>query len=266
MKSLAGLLEADGEVLGTWSQIASEDLIDMLGAAGYAFTIVDCEHTAMTLETAERLFRACKANSMTPLIRVPANDRVWIGRSLDAGAAGVIVPGIASVAAARSAVAASRFAPQGTRGACPCVRAGQHYIRDWQNFERQQETAAGVILLVESRDGLDAIEAICAVPGVRALLIGPFDLSVSLGYAGDYLHPDVAASVERMIAAAKAHGLPVIMPVFSPDLDQAKDQMDHWRRRGLRHFVVGTDKILVSDQFSRYVGALRGVAHKHTDS
>jgi 4-hydroxy-2-oxoheptanedioate aldolase len=101
--SLSNLFDAQGEVFGTWSQVASDDLIDMLGAAGYAFTIVDCEHTAIGLETAERLFRSCKANQLVPLVRVPANDRVWIGRCLDAGAIGVVVPGIDSVNAAREA-------------------------------------------------------------------------------------------------------------------------------------------------------------------
>jgi 4-hydroxy-2-oxoheptanedioate aldolase len=254
--SLSALLARPGEVFGTWSQIASADLIDMLGVSGYAFTIVDCEHAAFGMETAEMLFRACRAAGVVPLIRVPENDRIWIGKSLDAGAAGVLVPGLETAEEAMRAVAATRFAPQGSRGACPCVRAGGHFIRDWPAYVSTQHTETGIIALVETQTGLDNIEAICAVDGIRALLIGPFDLSVSMGLAGDYLHPQVQAGVARMLAAARATSLPVIMPVFSPELDAAQAQVNRWRAEGIRHFVVGTDKILVSDQFSRYLGAL----------
>ena len=257
MNSLASLFGADGEVFGTWSQIASEDLIDMLGAAGYAFTIVDCEHTAISVETAERLFRACKANRVAPLVRVPSNDRVWIARCLDAGALGIVVPGIESAASAQAAVAASRFGPEGSRGACPCVRAGDHFVRDWPAYAKAQESGTGVILLVETRAGLDVIEEICAVPGVRGLLVGPFDLSVSLGHRGDYQHPEVQAGVLRMLDAARACGVPVMMPVFSPHLVEAGAQVETWRARGVRHFVLGTDKILIGDQFGRYLAALK---------
>ncbi|MBK1659871.1 aldolase/citrate lyase family protein [Paracraurococcus ruber] len=132
------------------------------------------------LETAEALFRACDANGMVPLVRAPGLDPRWIGRALDAGAAAVRVPGIGSAVGAAAAVAATRFVPSGTRGACPCIRAGGHLVRDCRGFEAA-EAAKGAIALVETRAGLVHIEAICATPGLLVLLIGPFDLSVSLG-------------------------------------------------------------------------------------
>ncbi|MFY7851608.1 MAG: aldolase/citrate lyase family protein [Brevundimonas sp.] len=153
-------------------------------------------------------------------------------------------------------VAASSFAPEGTRGACPCVRAGNHFIRDWRGYVTRQRADVGVVALVETRRGLEAISDICAVEGVRALLIGPFDLSVSLGFAGDYRHRDVQAALDRMIAAAQAAGLPVIAPIFDPDIAEAKRQQASWLQRGAAHFVVGTDKILFSDAAIRYSTAL----------
>jgi 4-hydroxy-2-oxoheptanedioate aldolase len=249
------LLARPGERFGTWSQIASPEVIDMLGAAGYDFTIVDCEHGYFGMETAEGLFRACDAAGLAPLVRVPSSDRVWMQKALDAGAAGVVVPGVSSVGEARAVIDATRFAPEGTRGACPCVRAGDHFIRDWPAYVARQ-AGNGAILLVESRAGLEAIEAICALPGLKCLMIGPFDLSVSLGFRGDYLHPEVQAAIARMVTAANAHRVPIIAPVFSPDLAAARTQVDAWRAQGVRLFVVGTDKILVADQFTRYRAAL----------
>lgn len=219
------LLALGRPAVGTWTQIASAECVDMLGAAGFDFTIVDCEHGAFGLETAENLFRACDANGLVPLARAPGGDARWIGRALDAGAAAVVVPGIGSAAEAAEAVAAARYAPEGARGACPCVRAGGHFIRDWRAHEAA-EAAKGVIAFVETRGGLDEVEAICATPGLLAPLVGPFDLSVSLGFRGDYRAPPVEAAVGRMLAAAAAAGLPVVAPVFDPDPAEASRQRD----------------------------------------
>lgn len=228
----------------------------MLGAAGLDFTIVDCEHGAFGIETAENLFRACDANGLAPLVRAPSPDPLFIGRALDAGAAAVVMPQIASAAQARAAVAAARFAPEGTRGACPCVRAGGHYISDWRGYAGRQQRETGVIALVETAEGLANIEAICAVEGLLALLIGPFDLSVSLGFHGDYRKPEVQAAIARMLDAARAAKLPVIAPIFNPDAAEARSQQEEWRARGVSLFVIGTDKIIFSDAVARYRRAL----------
>lgn len=254
-RRFAELLAADRPALGTWSQVAAPELIDMLGAAGLDFTIVDCEHGAFGLAQAENLFRACDAAGLVPLCRVPALDAGWIGRALDAGAQAVVVPGVASAADAAAAVAAARFAPDGTRGACPCVRAGGHFIRDWRGHVAA-EAEKGVIALVETAAGLDQVEAICATPGLKALLAGPFDLSVSMGLGGDYRHPDVEAAMARMAAAARASHLPLIAPIFDPDPAEAARQRAVWRDRGARLFTVATDKILFSSAIARYRAAL----------
>lgn len=252
------LLRSENLVLGTWSQIASPEVIDIVGASGFAFTIIDCEHGYFGLETAENLIRACNAARIAPWVRAPKLDPQFIGKALDCGAQYVVVPGISSGEQAAEAVAAGRFAPVGTRGACPCVRAGDHYIRDWKAYARRQHAETGVIALVETRAGLDDFDRIIATPGLAGLLVGPFDLSVSLGLEGDYLHPTVQDAVRSMIARAREHGVPVIMPVFSPDLDRAKGQLDQWRDQGLTVFVVGTDKILLADQMTRYTEYLSG--------
>lgn len=254
-RRFAELLAPGRPAFGTWTQVAEPELIDMLGAGGLDFTIVDCEHGAFGLREAENLFRACDAAGLVPLVRAPGLDAGWIGRALDAGAQGVVVPGIASPAQAAAAVAATRFAPAGTRGACPCVRAGNHLIGDWPAHVAAEQ-AKGVIALVETADGLEQVEAICATPGLLALLAGPFDLSVSLGLAGDHRHPRVQAAMDRMAAAARAASLPLIAPVFDIDPEQARRQRDAWQARGASLFAIATDKILFASAVARYRAAL----------
>lgn len=251
------LFKRDRPALGTWSQIGSPEVVDMIGLSGFEFAIVDIEHGYFGLETAENLFRACNAVGIAPWIRVPAVDRVIIGKALDCGAQAVVVPGVSSPADAEIAVAATRYAPRGIRGGCPCVRSGGHYIRDWKGYVDRTETQTGAILLVESRAGLDRFEEIVRVPGILAVLVGPFDLSLSLGHEGDYDHPEVQEAVTYMVRHAIEQGVPVVYPVFSPHLEQARDQLNHWYEMGVRTFVVGTDKLLIADQFSRYCTGLR---------
>lgn len=255
MRGLDDLFALGRPALGTWSQLRSEEAIDMVGGAGLDFTIVDCEHGAFGIETAEKLFRACDASNLVPLVRLASADPIFAGRALDAGAAGIVVPGVASARQLEAMVKATRFAPEGTRGACPCVRAGGHFIRDWRSYTNRQARTTGTIALVETPQGLDAIDEICAVPGLRALLVGPFDLSVAMGHAGDYRHAAVAAALDRMLAAARQNNVPVIAPIFDPDPDEAKRQRDDWTRRGVAHFVIGTDKILFASAYARYVAA-----------
>lgn len=256
-RSWSDLTALGRPALGTWSQLASEECVDMLGAAGLDFSIIDMEHGAFGIETAERLFRACDANGLVPLVRIARSEPFLVGQALDAGAAAIVVPGVESAEQARLLVRAARYAPEGTRGACPCVRAGAHFIRDWPSYVAGQRTDTGIIALVETRPGLDAIDEICAVEGLKALMVGPFDLSVSLGLAGDYLAAAVQAGMDRMVSAAQARGLPVMAPVFSPDLAEARRQRDAWSARGATHFVVGTDKIIFSDAVARYGAALQ---------
>lgn len=252
------ILDSGTLTLGTWSQLASAEVIDIVGASGFAFTIIDCEHGYFGMETTENLIRACNAARISPWVRAPKLDPHFIGKALDCGAHYIVVPGISSGEQAAEAVAAGRFAPEGTRGACPCVRAGDHYIRDWKAYVAQQRIATGIVALVETKSGLDDFDRIIATPGLAGLLVGPFDLSVSLGYEGDYLNPVVQDAVQSMIRRAQEHRVPVIMPVFSPDIERARSQLDHWRGAGIDVFVVGTDKILMADQMSKYTSAFSG--------
>jgi 4-hydroxy-2-oxoheptanedioate aldolase len=139
------------------------------------------------------------------------------------------------------------------------VRAGGHFIRDWRAHVRRSHAETGIAILVETRAGLDDFDAIVATPGLRAVLLGPFDLSVSLGYEGDYRHPDVQAALHSMLTRAQRQGVPVIVPVFAPEPAEARAQMQEWQARGVDSFVVGTDKILIADCFARYTGVLRAV-------
>ncbi|MDG4648720.1 aldolase/citrate lyase family protein [Roseibacterium sp. SDUM158017] len=256
MKGLGDILGVPGRTFGTWSQIHSPELIDMLGLNGFDFIVIDCQHGPFGIETAERMARAAAASGLAAAVRVSRLDEVEILKALDSGISHVIVPDVASAAEAGRAVAATRFAPHGTRGACPCVRSGGHFVRDWRDYAAREEARTGVVALVESVDGMGEIEAIAATPGLAALMAGPFDLSVSMGLGGDWRAAPVREALRRLVAAGRERGLPVVMPVFSPDPVECRDLVENWAEEGVSCFMLGSDKILIANAFGQWIDSV----------
>ena len=229
--------------LGTWTQIADGDLIDMLGSAGFDFTILDCEHGALGVSGLPALVRACEAAGLVPWARAPGADGAWAGRALDTGVRGIVVPGAESASALAAVVAATRYAPAGRRGACPIVRSGGHLVGDWAAYAAKEDAAVGVVALVETPAGVAAASELCGVPGLAAVMLGPFDLSVAMDMPGQLAAPEVTGALDQVIAAARSRGLPVIVPVFSTDAAELGRQARHWLGRGASALTVGADKL-----------------------
>ncbi len=255
-RDLKTLLASDDRVLGTWTQIAASEMVDLIGLNGFGFTIIDCQHGPFGIETAENLARAADANDVAVALRVSQNDPVEIMKALDAGVRHVVVPNIETAEETERAVAATRFGPHGLRGACPCCRSGGHFIRNWQDYVQAEESRTGAIALVETADGHHNIDAICKVPGLTALMVGPFDLSVSMGLNGDWRNTQVQSAVAEMIDTATSEGVPVMMPVFAPSKEECRDLVEYWAERGVSSFVIGSDKILVAEAFESWSSAL----------
>lgn len=247
------LREDRDRLLGTWSQFADEDVIDLLGAAGYSFTIIDCEHGAFGIETAARLIRSCDAAGLVPMVRVPRDGHRLAQQALDSGAAGIVAPGVESAAEAAAWVDALRFAP-GARGACPIVRAAGHSLTPWQETLEQQ-AGNGLVVLVETVAGVDAADEIAATAGLGGLMVGPFDLSASMGVAGQVQSAAVQAGLERVVRAAIGAGVPPWVPVFAHDPAVLGMEVARWADRGVRHFPIGADKIMFASAIRGFLAA-----------
>ena len=245
MRRLGDLLAGDRAALGTWNQIPAPEVIDLIGWSGFDFVVIDCEHGAFGLREAEAQARACDAVNLAPVVRAPSADPAWIGRALDAGIPHVLVPDVRDAEALAACVARTRFAPHGTRGACPCVRSGRHVVRDWPAYARAEEAGTGILALVESVEGLGALDALLEVKGVAGWMLGPFDLAVSMGHEGDWRHPAVAEALEDAARRILARGGTLAVPVFAEDPEECRTLAEQWTARGARLILVGTDKIIL---------------------
>ena len=197
---------AAGEAtLGAWCMIPCALTAEALSGAGFDWVLVDMQHGCMDYDMALSMIRAVDLGKAEPIVRVPWNDPGVIGRVLDAGALGVVIPMIQSAADARRAVDACLYPPAGSRSFGP-VRVG---LRDGPGYFAKANGRVAVIPMIETAQALAEVEEIAATPGVDALFVGPFDLSIALGLPpGDNDgHPVFDAAIARICAAAKRAGV-----------------------------------------------------------
>jgi 2-dehydro-3-deoxyglucarate aldolase/4-hydroxy-2-oxoheptanedioate aldolase len=225
-----------GTVVGTClTDYVGPEVITILKAAGMDFAFIDTEHSPTDYREIQALVRVARAAEVTPLVRVTQSEYFLIARALDVGAMGIIAPRIHTVEQARSVVAAMKFPPVGERG------YGLRSIITDFNFHgaREEMESANsetmVVLQMESRQCVEAIYDITAVPGVDATMVGPFDLSVSLGIPGDFESPVFWDAFDRMVDACRKNG--VAPGVHMGNLKLLKRAQEH----GARFLVFASD-------------------------
>ena len=175
----------EGEIVfGPFMKLASPQVVEIAGFAGFDFVILDMEHGPLCFETIENLVRAAEVVDIAPLVRVYDKKPSLIVRSLDVGAEGVLVPHISSVVEAESLVDTARFNPHGERGVCRYVRAAKFSSLDRYSYFDEANRNTLVIAMIEGEDGIANLDQILSVVGIDVVFIGPYDLSQSLGIPG----------------------------------------------------------------------------------
>jgi 2-dehydro-3-deoxyglucarate aldolase len=197
-------LAAGERLFGCWLTLASPLVAEALACAGFDFLVVDGEHSPADSMDTVALLQAIAAGGSQPIVRVTDNTTWLAKRALDAGAATLLFPMVASADEARRAVAAMRYPQQGNggeRGVAGIVRAARFGLAP--DYVQTANEAACTIVQIESAAGVEASDEIAAVDGVDALFVGPADLAASLGHLGDSRHADVQQAIDRVLAAAK---------------------------------------------------------------
>lgn len=226
-------------LFGVWACSGSPLVAEICAGAGLDWMLVDMEHAPNGLESTLAQLQAVAASSTTPVVRVPSADPVVIKQVLDLGAQNLLVPMVSSASAARDAVAATRYPPDGIRGVGNALaRSGR-----WNRIDDYLTTAADRVSLfvqIETSAGVEAAADIAAVDGVDGVFVGPSDLAASLGLLGQQTHPDVVAAVHRTFGAVRAAGKPVGVNAFDPAVASA------YVEAGASFVLVGADVALLA--------------------
>jgi len=197
---------SNGEVtLGAWCMMPGSMGAEVLGRQGFDWVLIDMQHGCMDYTVALDMIRALDQTNAVPIVRVPWNDPGIIGRVLDAGALGILIPMIQTADDARRAVEACLYPPIGRRSFGP-VRVG---LRDGPGYVATANDKVAVIPMIETAEALACVDEIASIPGVDALFVGPFDLSIALGLPpGDNDgEPAFDAAIKTITTAAKKAGI-----------------------------------------------------------
>ena len=231
-------------LLGTFLDLGSALAADVTAGAGFDWLVVDLEHGAGGREATLAQLQAVRA---PVIVRVPSAASEEAGWVLDHGAAGVLFPRVEGIGDAARAVAATRYA--GARGLDPGSRAGG-FGRDATYAERADDEHV-VMVQIETRGALDAVDEIAALPGVDALFVGPYDLGAALGVTPGAATPEVQAAAGRVAAAARAHGKAAAVFLGDPALAPA------YRELGFTLISAGFTSTLLAGAADAILAALR---------
>lgn len=242
-KNLKERLKAGDILFGPFIRMSEPSVTEIIGYAGYDFAIIDLEHGPMSVRDAENLVRAANQAGISPIIRVRESAETMILRALDTGAAGVQIPQINSVEAARASVSSSKFYPEGHRGVCKYTRNAEYSnIKTPKYFEKANEDTL-TILQIEGKEGIEKIDEILDVPGIDVLFLGPYDLSQALGITGQVDDPKVIDVIEKITKKCIEKGIAV--GCFAINTEAAKKFI----QMGIQYMAYSIDTGMLYESF-----------------
>jgi 2-dehydro-3-deoxyglucarate aldolase/4-hydroxy-2-oxoheptanedioate aldolase len=246
-------LEAGEVVLGTMvTEFATPAVARLTAAAGAEFTLFDLEHTGYSIEHMRVVLAAASGADTVPFLRVPDAAYDLIARGLDLGALGVMVPAVESAEEARLVAESARFPPVGRRGFGLLMRDTWEAEGVPATLEKANAETL-VLVQIETAAGLAAVDEIAAVDGIDILWIGHFDLTASLGIAGDFANPLYHDAIDRVLAAGAAADKPVGMVCGSAEEGAALV------RRGFRILAYSIDIYLYEEAVKEGIAGLRAL-------
>lgn len=205
-------------LFGAWTSIGHPSITEIFTRAGVDFVGIDLEHSTISQEQAQRIIAAAQAGGAACLPRVSSHNGEQIRRLLDSGADGIIVPSVNTVEEVERIVDWVKYPPLGKRGYG--VARAQGYGLDFSGYAAGWNARSRLILQIESIAGVEAADALLANPAVDGAMVGPYDISGSLGIPGQLDHPRVVQACERVIQSCRRQGKGCGTQLVDPDAEQ----------------------------------------------
>ncbi len=209
-------------------------IANILAEVGFDFMFIDMEHGPYTIEHVDTLCRVARLAGITPLVRVPDAQYHLMSRPLDAGAQGLMIPRIRSREQVEFIVQSVKYPPFGQRGASVLKGHSDYHAEPVADFVRQANEENLTILQIELKEAIDCIDDLLSVPGVDVALIGPNDLSLSLGIPDQMTHPLLVESVQKVVDSCQRHGVVAGMHIGSIEI------LQYWMKQGMRMITWST--------------------------
>lgn len=239
--SLKQKLKNNELTIGSWIMMGIPMSIEVMALAGFEWLVIDIEHTSIDLDTAENLIRTIQANNIKALVRVSKNEEVIIKRILDMGADGIIVPMVCSKEDAIQAVNYAKYPPVGKRGV-GLYRASGYGTR-FEKYKKWVNDELVIIAQIEHINGVHNLDEILEIEGIDGTIIGPYDLSGSLGFPGEFERDDVKNSIQTVLDKCKAKKIPSGFHVVDTNPDALQSKIN----QGCTFLAYGIDYFFMRD-------------------
>jgi 2-keto-3-deoxy-L-rhamnonate aldolase RhmA len=222
-------------VIGTSVQLADPVISEMLGGCGFDFIWIEGEHSTLDKRGIDMHIMAVSKSGIAPFVRVAWNDPVIVKPVLDMGPAAIIFPFIKTPEEAKLAVSSCKYPPKGIRGFGP-IRANEYSMMDNEKYLKLSEKEPWIILQVEHVDAVNNLEKILKVEGIDSILVGPNDLSGSIGLLGQTRHPEVIKLLDRIAVECNKAKIP-----FGVSTGFNEKNITDWINRGISWIAVDGD-------------------------
>ncbi|MEO8593651.1 MAG: aldolase/citrate lyase family protein [Candidatus Solibacter sp.] len=220
-------------------------------AAGFDYVFIDMEHGSFNLETVHDMIVSCRLAGITPIVRVGEVQYTLCARILDQGAQGIILPRVEEPKALEQALSWLRFPPLGARGFGINPTMNDYETRSMPEIIEHQNRETLAVVQFETVRAVEQADELLSLKGLDVMMVGPADLSISLGIPGQFDHPKLLETVDLLIAKCNAHG--VVPGIQTRGTAMAKQ----WADRGMRFVGVGAEHVFLLEKCREAIATLR---------
>lgn len=232
-------LKNNEQMFGTWCIIPSMEVVNILCKSGLDYVLVDFEHSPVDFGTAQKMIMAAHAENKYAISRVGKLDEVEILRSLDIASDGIIIPHIESLNDVNQCLEYIKYYPQGNRGYSPYTRAGGYCVQADYTQRANKDVLFGII--IESKKGIENLDEILTSPDLDLVYLGAYDISISLGLAGQINHPQVVEVLDKCIDKIKSAGK-IVGAMY-----HTQENYERFTQQGVNFLVYKVDSLIINE-------------------
>lgn len=246
---------AGGEkAIGAWTMSTDPAIARIFAQVGFDFLLIDLEHSAINQETLQTILMMFEGTQTCPIVRVPWHDLVWTKWALDLGAEGIVFPNVRTADEAKHVVELTKYPPDGVRGFFPKVAS--NFTNQMSEYMQGINDRINVWIQIEDILAVDRLDEIFSVGGIDGVLIGPADLSLSMGMLFQVDHPDFRRALERILEAGKRHHIPIGYPV-----DDTAEKALSRLQDGFQFVTTGMDILMAQRSAREMLSTIKKLGH-----
>ena len=239
VRTIRTALQIGSPVIGSWMQIPDSNIAEIMGRAGYQWVAIDMEHGPVAVNQLPDIFRALELGGTLPLARVASPLPINCRQALDQGAAGVVVPMISSAAQLQAIVNECHWPPRGRRGVG--FQRANVFGKFFDSYTQEAQESL-VVAQIEHIDAVNDLESILKVKGLDAIMVGPYDLSASLGMTGDFENKKYKDVLSKILEVCAEQKVSCGIHVVQPDAKMLKQRISE----GYTFIAYGVDTVFLN--------------------